>query len=385
MMKSTRKASLIAGVALTGLCIASVADARQLRFASGVHAGSMGAVAVQAYVDAVEAHSGGNLKVNAYLQSLLSFMETPDGLRDGIADIGTVLVAYFPSDFPTTTMFTELTMNLPLQDADPRQSTFAYTAAVADYIMNHCDACMDEHHAKNQVYLGMAGTTPYGLFCTSPIRTAADLRGKRIRIGGPQWSRWVTEFGGSPVSIPVNETYEALNQGVVDCTAHNLPDLINFKFIDIVSDITMGVPGSTFGGVGTNINRDVWRSLNEEQRKSVMYGAAAINAELALQYHEEHEEALRQVAARSGEITMHEPDAAFEKATRDFQRTDLASIPERYESRHRIQNAAAMSEAFTDVLATWMERVEDVHTREELVQLYWDEIFSKIDVTRYGL
>lgn len=385
MKKITTRTSLIAGIAAAGLTMGSAADARDLRFASGVHSGSMGAIAVQAYADAVEEHSEGKVTVTTYLQSLLSFMETPDGLRDGIADIGTVLVAYFPSDFPTTTMFTELTMNLPLQDAGARESTFAYSAAAADFVMNHCDACMKEHHDKNQVYLGMAGTTPYGLFCTTPITSREDLQGKRIRIGGPQWSRWVTEFGGSPVSIPVNETYEALNQGVVDCTAHNLPDLINFKFIDIVSDITMGVPGSTFGGVGTNINRNVWLSLSEEERKSVMYGAAVINAELAMQYHEEHEEALRQLAERSDEITMHEPEASFQAETRAFQKTDLESIPQRYERRYSIENAAEMSEAFTEVLAKWMERVSDVHTREELVQIYWEEIFSKIDVNSYGL
>lgn len=385
MNKRITRSSLVSGIAAASLCMASAADARDLKFASGVHAGSMGAVAVEAYADAVEEHSNGKLTVTTYLQSLLSFMETPDGLRDGMADLGTVLVAYFPSDFPTTTMFTELTMNLPLQDADPRESTFAYSAAAADFVINHCDACMDEHLDKNQIYLGMVGTTPYGLFCTTPIKSAEDLAGKRIRIGGPQWSRWVTEFGGSPVSIPVNETYEALNQGVVDCTAHNLPDLINFKFIDIVSDITMGVPGSTFGGVGTNINTDAWRSLSAEERKSVLYGAAVINAELAMQYHEEHEEALRQLAERSDEITMHEPEASFQAETRAFQKADLATIPQRYAERYGIENAEELSAAFTEVLAEWMDRVSDVHTREQLVALYWDEIFSKIDVNSYGM
>lgn len=384
-MKKTTRASLISGVILAGLCVTSVSEARQLRFATGAHVGSMGAIAVQTYVDAVEAHSDRDLRVTPFYQSLLSFLETPDGLRDGMADIGTVLVAYFPADFPTTTMFTELTMNLPLQGADHRQSTFAYTAAAAEYIMNHCDACMAENQAKNQLYLGMAGTTPYGLFCNTPIRTAEDIQGKRIRIGGPQWSRWVTALGGSPVSIPVNETYEALNQGVVDCTAHNLPDLLNFKFIDIVSDITMGVPGSTFGGVGTSINLDVWRSLSPAQRESIMYGAAAINAELAMQYYEEHEEALRQIADRSDQITMHEPSEAFVTDTLAFQKADLDAVPQRYGERYSIRDADRMSEEFTGILAKWLSLVEDVYDREELVQLYWDEIFSKVDVNSYGL
>ena len=104
MNRIITRSSLVSGIAAASLCMASAADARDLKFASGVHSGSMGAVAVEAYADAVEEHSNGKLTVTTYLQSLLSFMETPDGLRDGMADLGTVLVAYFPSDFPTTTM-----------------------------------------------------------------------------------------------------------------------------------------------------------------------------------------------------------------------------------------------------------------------------------------
>jgi hypothetical protein len=50
-------------------------------------------------------------------------------------------------------------------------------------------------------------------------------------------------MGVSPVSIAVNETYEGLGQDVIDCTDHNLFDLTSFNFIEVVSDITLGVPG----------------------------------------------------------------------------------------------------------------------------------------------
>ncbi|MCH8507103.1 MAG: hypothetical protein LAT50_22750, partial [Ectothiorhodospiraceae bacterium] len=136
---------------------------------------------------------------------------------------------------------------------------------------------------------------------------------------------------------------------------------------------------------GHNIHRNGGQSLAEAERTSGMDGAAVITAELAMQYHEEHEEALRQVAERSDDITMHEPAASFQADTRAFQKKDLAAIPQRYADRYSIENAAELSAAFTEVLAKWMDRVSDVHTREELVQLYWEEIFSKIDVNSYGM
>ncbi len=384
MKTTTPLHSLISGIALAGLATTHTAAAREISFASGTPQNSMGAIAVEVFAEAVEEHSDGDLTVKPYIQSLLSFMETPAGLRDGMADLGTVLTPYFPSDFPHTILLTELTMALELMDASAREVTFAYTGAISEYVINNCPECLQEHLDRNQIFLGLASTTPYGLFCNGAIVSKEDIEGRRIRIGGPQWSRWVTEMGGSPVSIPVNETYEGLSQGVVDCTAHNLPDLLSFKFIDVVSDVTMGVPGGTFGGVGTNMNADTWQSLSEANRTSIMFGAATISAELALLYLEDHEEALRQIDERP-EVTMHEPDDELREVTKEFIRQDLETLAARYQERYDIDRADAMVAEFRELLGEWLKKVQDIQTREELRDLYWDEVFSKVDVSSYGI
>lgn len=375
---------ITAGVIIAGMATANIANATELRFATGAPQNTLGTKAMDAFIEAVEDRSGGDISVKGYAQSLLSFMETPTGLRDGIADLGHVLTPYFPSDFPNTIMLTELTMALELADVSSQDAVFAYTGAISEYVINSCPECLKEHLDRNQIFLGLASSSPYGLFCNEAITSKADIEGKRIRIGGPQWSRWVDAMGGTPVSIPVNETYEGLSQGVVDCTAHNLSDYLNFKFIEVASEVTMGVPGGTFGGVGTNMNADAWKSLSEKDRTSILYGAATTSAEIAKVYLENHQEALRRIDEQP-ELTLHEPEKEFRQMTRDFIEEDLKKVAADYSERYDVQRADAMMDEFQQLLDEWVDKVEGIETREELRDLYWQEVFSKVDVSSYGM
>lgn len=379
-----KKTVLAAGLGIALVAGAGLADARELRFASGATHNSIGSRSIEAFSTALSERSGGDLQIRAYMQSLLSFMETPEGLRDGLADIGAVLTPYFPSDFPATILITELSMLLELDDISAREATYAFSGAISEFVFQNCPECVKEYTDRNQVFMGIAGSTPYNLLCNKPVRTAEELRGKRIRIGGPQWARWTTEMGASPVSMAVNETYEGLGQGVIDCTAHNLPDLTSFNFIEVVSDITLGVPGGIFGGIATHANMDTWKSLQPDQREALMYASAAIAAELAWLYVQDHEANLRLVNEKP-DISVHQAGDDFRARTRDFIEKDMVTISERYRERHNLSRAEEMVLEFREVLARWLPRVADVETSAELTELYWNEVFSRVDVNSYGL
>ena len=324
----TPLAGFIAGAALTGMLAAGNVEARELSFASGATPNSIGSKSIEVFANAITERSGGDLTVKPYMQSLLSFMETPPGLRDGMADFGAVLTPYFQTEFPSTIMLTELTMLLELDDISAREATFAFGGAISEYVFNDCPECLDEYTNSNQVFLGISGSTPYTLICNKPVVTREDIEGKRIRIGGPQWARWAQAMGASPVSMAVNEVYEGLGQGVLDCTAHNLPDLTNFNFIEVTSDITLGVPGGIFGGIATHMNADAWKGLSAENREAVLYGSAAIIAELARLYVKEHDEN-RQLIEDKEDITVHEAGSELKAATRQFIEQDAKTIATR--------------------------------------------------------
>ena len=40
---------------------------------------------------------------------------------------------------------------------------------------------------------------------------------------------------------------------------------------------------------------------------------------------------------------------------------------------------------FQGLLEKWTDLVQNVETEQELADLYWEEIFSKVDVEKHGL
>lgn len=380
----TPLASFIANAALASLVVAGNVEARELSFASGATPNSIGSKSIDVFAAALEERSDGELNAKPYMQALLNFMETPQGLRDGMADFGAVLTPYFQSEFPATVMLTELTMLLELDDISAREATFAFGGAISEYVFNDCPECLEEYNNENQVFLGISGSTPYTLICNTPVATMDDIEGKRIRTGGPQWARWVEAMGASPVSMAVNEVYEGLGQGVLDCTAHNLPDLTNFNFIEVTTDVTLGVPGGIFGGIATHMNADAWKGLSAENREAALYASAALAAEVARLYVEEHEEN-RELIQEKEDINVHEAGGELKTATREFIEGDIATIAERYQKEHDLERSEEMIGEFRERMSHWVELVKDVETQEELQQLYWDEVFSKVDVKQYGM
>lgn len=44
-----------------------------------------------------------------------------------------------------------------------------------------------------------------------------------------------------------------------------------------------------------------------------------------------------------------------------------------------------MMEEFRETMDEWVGKVEGITTREELRDLYWKEVFSRVDVNSYGM
>jgi len=376
--------ALVIALAVCGVVIASATQARELRYATGYAPGSMGAEAANNYANALKKYSDGKLTTRVYPMSLLNFMETPEGIRDGMADSGLVLTPYFPSQYPSTNLAVEISMLLELAGADPEKAGLAYAGAMSEYIFHDCPQCVAEYARQNQVFVSSGGTSPYMLLCNKPMRTLADVKGKRVRIGGAQWSRWAAELGATPVSVPQHETYEALSQGVVDCTVHSAPELTMVNLMEVVSDITPSIPGGVFAGVANNFSISTWRSLTAEERQHVLRAAAVLTAELSWAYAEAAKENIK-VAETERNIRIHEPAADLVEKTREFIEKDMKSIADAYAKKYNMPNTMQMISTFQPILEKWVGLVSDIDSVEALSDLYWQETYSKVDVNTYGM
>src|SRR5690606_3577170 len=99
----------------------------------------------------------------------------------------------------------------------------AFGGALNEFMFTKCPECTTDFERQNQVFTGTGGSSPYMLLCTKPVTSQTDLKGARLRAGGAAWARWARQLGASPVSMPGNEIFEALNQKVVDCAMLSAP------------------------------------------------------------------------------------------------------------------------------------------------------------------
>lgn len=377
-MKFKMKA-LLAGASM--LAIASTGQAAELSFAGGWPPNSAPTAKIEEYAKAVEEYSNGDVSVRVFPLSLLSFGEINAGLRDGIADVAGNLLAYFPAEFPTLNMLAEFSELVELEEYAGELSSLAFTGAIMEYVMNDCPTCMEEMSAQNQVYLGSSSTTSYALQCVVPLESVADLEGKRLRAAGAYWARWAESVGAVPVSMSINETLEGLSQGVVDCTMSNTADFVNFGFIDVVDYVYVGAPGAQFN-VPFTMNKDTWNSLSDENKQAMMRAHAKLAADIAWVYVEEGR-AGRERAPGEG-IEYGSASDAVVQMNREFIQKDKDAIAEIYKERFGIEGGAEAAAALTEGLSKWTELTKDVSSGEELAEIYWNEIFSKIDVSSYG-
>lgn len=374
-----RLKTLLAGASM--MLAAGTAQADQLSFAGGWPPNSAPTAKLEEFAKAVEEYSNGDMTVKVFPLSLLSFAEANGGVRDGIADMTANLMAYFPAEFSHFNMLAEFSELVELEEFSGELSSLAFTGAIMEYVMNSCPECMDQIAAQNQVYLGASSTTSYVLQCAVPLKSVDDLKGKRIRAAGAYWARWAEAVGAVPVSMSINETLEGLNQGVVDCTASNTADFVNFGFIDVVKYLYLGLPGAQFN-VTYTMNRDSWNALSDENKTALLKAHAKLAADVAFVYIQEARAGRERAPEKGIEYTTASDELVA--MNREFIAKDKDAIGEIYKERFQIENGSEAAAALTELLAKWTDLTKDTTDPAALADLYWTEIFSKIDAASYG-
>jgi len=379
-MHYTRRA-LMAGGAMIALATSAHA-ADQLSYAGGWPPNSGPTGALENYAKSVEENSGGNLTMKVYPLSLLSFAESNAGLKDGLADLSTILTPYFSAEFPTLNMISEFSTLMELDGLSGERSSLAFAGAVSEYVLLNCPSCKEEVAAQNQVYMGAGSTTSYALQCVVPVTSPAELKGKRIRAGGAYWARWAEAMGAVPVSISINETFEALSQGVLDCTASNPAELVNFSFIDVVKHVYTGLPGGQFT-VPTMMNLDRWQGLGDEEKAALMKSNARLAAEMTWVYLEEASKGMNDSRAKGIEVAAASDE--LNTMNQKFIEEDLAAIVDSYREKFGVENGEDAIAGMRELAARWTKLIDGVENVDQLADLYWNEIYSKIDIATYGM
>lgn len=382
-MSPLMKFTLLASVA-TALIGSSAVAKERLNFAYGFPVNSNVGKAVEAYKTAVEERSGGEIVVTGFPMTLLSTSESSAGVRDGLADVAFVLPPYHAAEYPTNLFLHELNPMLNLMKHPKGKEPLAYGGAMLEYTLTKCPECLDEYKAQNQVYTASGVTPLYGMLCKdTKVSNLDEIKGKRLRAGGAGFVRFAENFDAKAIRIPTSEAYEALDQGIIDCAMISIPELTNYNLYEVVTDITPGVPGGVFAGNSSaNVNRDRWLAMDDATREAMLWGGATMSASATwLSYLDDADATAK---ARELGINFHEPAPEMVAAVQEYVKQDLANVAKLFKENYNVARADEITADFTPLLEKWYGLVDEVESFEDLRQVYWDEVLSKVDPATYA-
>lgn len=329
------------------------------------------------FVEQVEKASGGKTKFNLLLGgSLLGPKATLAGVRDGVADIGFVVLVYHPAEFPHGALFGDMAMRA--------RGPYSTAAAITELTMLHCPGCTEEFDKNGIVYLGSYSTTPYYIISKSPIETPEDLKGKRIRTPGGAWDRWTQHVGGVPVNVPASEVYEALSRNIIDIGLLPVGDFKSFNLFDVATHTTLLSVGTFYSNTTFAVNKQFWAGLSADERRLILDHAALGVVGVASSYVANDEES--KPRAEEAGVVFIEPGDALQAQLDAFKQTDLETILKLASERRGIENAGELVETFAELLDKYDRLFEGKRDDlDAMIEIVNAEIFAKLDASSYGV
>jgi len=329
------------------------------------------------YIAAVEAASGGAIRFRLFTGgALLGAKATLAGIRDGIADTGVIALTYHPAEFPLA----QLIADLALWSDD----ALVAGAAVTEFNLLHCPACLDEFRAQGLVYNGTYSTAPYTIIGRRPINVPADLAGLKVRTPGSVWDRWVQHMGAVPVNLPASDMYESLERGITDLVLQPVAALRSYSLWDVATDVTNLNLGTFHSLSLLGYGREAWQGYDAGVRKLLMDNAPVALIGASQGYVDLDQEVIAD--ADELKVVIHPPGEALVAATRAFAEADRAELAEISRSRHGIAEPEPMIETFLRLLDKWRAIMAPIRDDPaKMAAALKAEVFDHLDPARHGM
>lgn len=308
--------------------------------------------------------------------ALLGAKDTLPGIQNDIADIGVLALTYFPAEFP----YAQLISDLAMLSSNPP----AVAAAVTELVTLHCEPCRKDFTDKGLVFTSSYSTTPYTLIAKTALKTKADLQGKKFRSAGTVWDRWTEHVGGTSVNVSAAEMFEALDRGGVDVAVFSPSALQSYSLWDVAKYDVM-LPLGTYAAMSLfTMNQDFWKDLTDEQRRILLDGSAVGAMGVTFEYMNSDETALK--LAEDHKVNIIDPSQELLDQREAFVDDDLVNVAAIAKKRYRIDDAERWITQYRELLKKWDGIVEQTGgDRQKLVKAMQDEIYAKIDPSKYGM
>lgn len=175
----------------------------------------------------VSAASGGTLKIDIYPGGTLGRnpLQQLKLVQDGVADLTWTVPGYTPGRFDDTQV-----AELPFLVTDATSGSLAMTKLHQQGLLRGFD----------DLKLLLIGTVPANnVHSREPVKSLADLKGKKIRAGSSQIAKLVETLGAVPVQLGAPQVAESLARGVIDASLNEWNFVATFKIDEVVRNHTV--------------------------------------------------------------------------------------------------------------------------------------------------
>ena len=236
---------------LLAMSLPQPSQAIELSYANFPPAPTFPCVQMERWKTEVEKRTQGQVTVNTFPGgTLLGAKNMLRGVMQGQADIGCLCMAYQPGVFPMTSV-----VGLPVG--------FTSAEAASQVLWDLYTTYQPEEFAQVKV-LTMFTSAPSNLMSKERVQSLQELKGLEIRASGAL-SRSLDLLGATPVSMPMPETPEALQKGVVKGLLSSLEVLKDLNFAAYCPYQTiLNLQVYPFAVV---MNKDVWADLPQEVQR----------------------------------------------------------------------------------------------------------------------
>jgi TRAP-type C4-dicarboxylate transport system substrate-binding protein len=319
--------------------------------------------------------SGGDLTAKHYGLEVANLRGMPAALKSGVLDVGNVLPGYFPADFPNVALAAEL--------APLGQYGSAMVAATTEYFTS-CADCLKEFTSKGLLYITSTATPTYDIITTKkPVRTVADLKGMRLRSPGASFSRWIKAMGAIPAEISFNEEYEALRGGLIDGTIAPPVNLIGNRLVEVTKYYTPMKVGTFHATSSFTVRLATWKKLSVKQRNALVTAALAGVTTFEPKSRELGTKGLDALKKKGGAIIK--PSKELVAASEALQAKAIESAIKAGKLRYKVADAEAKVKRYAALIRKWNKIIAPIQNdTAAMSKSIYDQVWSKIDVSKYG-
>lgn len=214
--------------------------------------------ATEPYLKAIEKATNGRVQFERYYgQTLCKGRDAWEANKTGVADLTWNWHGFWPGVTPLADVMTLPFLPFPSSEAGSGMLWNLYEKFPKF-----------QEQFKDVKLMALWITNPYFLVTTSKqIKTLEDFKGMKLRVPGGPPTKMLQLLGGSPLMVPMPDTYLNLEKGVMDGMGVVFAALNMFKQYEVLNYYTYVPLYSSYFSMAFNLN--TWNSLPPDIQKQI--------------------------------------------------------------------------------------------------------------------